>query len=318
MAESTLTLGFSDLKARVGYHLGYGRTSGSWTAAQTTEIEDVVQSGVRRFYYPGGHEWTFLKPATTMVCWSDIAASASVTVTGVYDSSTYTTVTANTASFYPSMVGRSIVITSTGTYEVYSYTSSTVITVLGNATCSNKTFSIATANLYQLPDDFGAMYGQITFGVDEAHVPIELVGESEIRTLHQAASTGRPVKAAVRPKASTGAAGQRFELYVWPEPDANYNLYFRYHAIPNALSASYPYPLGGAQHSETILAFCLWTAAERIDDDAERYRALAMERLEASVNRDKRLWPRNYGYNSDGDGVSRERWQEGTITHENA
>jgi hypothetical protein len=319
MAESTLVLAWSDLKAEVGYLLGYSRTSTNWSAAQTTEIEKVIQSGLRRFYYPGGsgvdgYEWTFLKPTTSIEIWSDIAIGTT-TVTGV-ESGGSSTITATASSFYPTMIGNSLVITDIGTYTITGYTSATVVTVSGDATCAGKTFSIATTSCYQLPDDFGAMYGQMTFETDDGYTPIELVGEGEIRALHQTDSTGQPLKATVRPKASTGAAGQRFELYVWPEPSSNYTMHFRYHAIPNALSDSYPYPLGGAQHSETILAVCLWVASERINDDVESRREYALERLNASISRDKRQGPRNYGYNADLVGGCYSRFTECTVTHE--
>ena len=68
MAESTLALSWTDLQAEVGYFLGYGRTSGDWTAAQLVEIQAVVAAGVRQFYYPppigeqaAPHTWSFLQ-----------------------------------------------------------------------------------------------------------------------------------------------------------------------------------------------------------------------------------------------------------------
>ncbi len=73
MAESGLSIGYADLCAEVGFFLGYGRTSGSWSASQESEIDGYIQSGVRQVYYPpstipemAGYEWSFLCPTTTL------------------------------------------------------------------------------------------------------------------------------------------------------------------------------------------------------------------------------------------------------------
>lgn len=72
MAESSLSLGWTDFKKEVGFLLGYGSTAGNWSSAQTTEIEDLVNAGYRRVLYPfhlpqaAGYEWSFLHPTTTL------------------------------------------------------------------------------------------------------------------------------------------------------------------------------------------------------------------------------------------------------------
>lgn len=78
MAESTLSIGVSDLRAKVGFFLGYGLTAGNWSAAQLAEINEIVKSGVRRVYYPpavtpeiAGYEWSFLQPSTTLAISDD-------------------------------------------------------------------------------------------------------------------------------------------------------------------------------------------------------------------------------------------------------
>jgi hypothetical protein len=73
MAESGLSIGAPDLRAEIGYFLNYGRLYTSWSTDQLTEINAVMQSGVRRVYYPpavleenAGYEWSFLRPFTTL------------------------------------------------------------------------------------------------------------------------------------------------------------------------------------------------------------------------------------------------------------
>jgi len=80
MAESGLSLGFTDLKAAVGRLLGYGSVSANWSAAQLAEIVGIVQTGYRRVLYPpsivegaAGYQWTFLRPTSTLTITSAAA-----------------------------------------------------------------------------------------------------------------------------------------------------------------------------------------------------------------------------------------------------
>lgn len=71
MAESGLSVGLPELIQEVGFFLDLGRAD--HTAPQLAEIMSVIQSGVRRVYYPMavnqatvGYEWSWLKPTTTI------------------------------------------------------------------------------------------------------------------------------------------------------------------------------------------------------------------------------------------------------------
>lgn len=67
MAESTLTLNYDTLKVAVAQYLGYGRTLANWTTDQANQMDDVIQRGLRQFYFPKtGHIWSFLKPTTSL------------------------------------------------------------------------------------------------------------------------------------------------------------------------------------------------------------------------------------------------------------
>lgn len=237
MAEPTLSLGFPDLQKEVGDFLGFGPTSGNWSAAKTDIIERIIQSGIRQFYFPpslgGGmpsHNWRFLKPVTTLA-------------------------------------------------------------------------TVASTDTYTLPDSFGRMEGNLTFAsADNAYTAIKLVGEGVIRNLQQrnTSATGKPRYAAVRPKASTGSTGQRFEILLWPTPDAVYTLTYKYAALLDKITASLPYPVGGMPHAETILESCLAVAEMRKDDEKGLHWTQFMERLAASVEYDKQINAEFFGYNGDG------------------
>ena len=69
MAEGTLSLEYADLRKSIGHFLGYKRDSTAWSQEQIDDIEEVLQAGLRQFYYPPEpfqHEWTFLRPVTTL------------------------------------------------------------------------------------------------------------------------------------------------------------------------------------------------------------------------------------------------------------
>ncbi len=81
MAESGLSITYSDLLGEVAAFLGYGSDSDEWTAGQKNELDRYVQAGVRRFYYPpavegveAGYEWSFLSPVSSLDTTADDAA----------------------------------------------------------------------------------------------------------------------------------------------------------------------------------------------------------------------------------------------------
>ena len=157
---------------------------------------------------------------------------------------------------------------------------------------------------YTLSADFGGLIGLITYtDTDEQWYPIELTGEHRIRILRQRDYNGNksdPRYAAVRPKSSDGSNGQRFELMLWPQPDAAYTLRYQYHALPSKLTTGNPYPLGGEVHAETILESCLAITEQRLENAAGVHTQKFQERLAASCAMDRMLHtPDVMGYNGD-------------------
>lgn len=157
-----------------------------------------------------------------------------------------------------------------------------------------------------LPDDCGAgIEGNITVSSSDSscYQDVCIVNEGVIRMMFADApdSTGYPQYAAIRPTKGTAQNhGQTFELYIYPEADADYTLTFTYYVIPDALTDNYPYCYGGAAHAETILESCLAIAEERLDDQhggvhGRKFR----ERLIASIGLDRRMKPQKLGYNGD-------------------
>lgn len=77
MPESTLSLKLSDLAGSVGLFLGWGRGEDNadiaWNPQQKASITEIVQSGLRNFYFPAPtegsdspYDWSFLRPTATI------------------------------------------------------------------------------------------------------------------------------------------------------------------------------------------------------------------------------------------------------------
>jgi hypothetical protein len=89
---------------------------------------------------------------------------------------------------------------------------------------------------YDLPNDFAQLYGPLTHAsADSTLYPsIRFVGEHMIRQLLQRQeSSARPDRAAVRVKEKIGDEPTRYELILWPTPDDEYTIEFRYRVNPD-------------------------------------------------------------------------------------
>lgn len=75
--ESTLAITFAELKARITSFMGWGRGSDygdtPLTSDQSFQLQGLLASGLRQFYYPPplegervSHDWSFLRPTCTL------------------------------------------------------------------------------------------------------------------------------------------------------------------------------------------------------------------------------------------------------------
>lgn len=164
--------------------------------------------------------------------------------------------------------------------------------------------TVADTEDYELDANYGGKIGPITFSNnDNRWYQVNFVPESEIRALRQYNYTNTsftPEKAAIQAKSSDGSDGQRFEMLLWPTPDAAYTLRFVARVIPSALTDAKPYPLGGMFHGETILESILAVTEQRMDDVAGVHTQKYERMLQDSIARDKKAnRTEHFGYNSD-------------------
>lgn len=140
-----------------------------------------------------------------------------------------------------------------------------------------------------LPDDFGNLMQPPVYVSQPVlgNGRMRIVGEGEI--MHRPTSSGLPQLCCVKPRKGTGLdVGQRWDLMVYPTPDADYDVYLTYSILPDALSESTPFNYGGMVHAETVRESCLAVAEKDLDDTAGVHAAAFKERLMASVAYDQR------------------------------
>lgn len=150
----------------------------------------------------------------------------------------------------------------------------------------------------ELPDDFGAIHGPLRYvDTSVSRSAIEITSESRLMSAQQQTTdSGYPVIAFVEVARGTGPLGQRSRLVLWPTPDDQYELVGNYKLLPDALTASNPYPLGGAAHRDTIIAACLAEAELHGNDRVAAIHAGEYAKLlEGSVAMDMRNRPETFG-----------------------
>lgn len=153
----------------------------------------------------------------------------------------------------------------------------------------------------ELPWDFSFPIDNEIYFADNVGRCLSIVDDAVILKKRQDENntTGRPILCAIVVTGKPGGlTGQKAKMIFWPEADDDYSIRFRYAVLPDALSASRPVPYGGAAHAQTLLEACL-AASEKLDGTPGPHTQLYQTALEASKIHDRRLKPRNLGYNGD-------------------
>jgi hypothetical protein len=132
---------------------------------------------------------------------------------------------------------------------------------------------VAATTEYDLADDFGGtiLDSSTRYAASVVQIPLKKVDEHVIEQLQATdAQNGFPKYYAVRNKAHAPTTGQRWEMVVYPTPQAAQAtsvISFRYVHVPNEISNTNLYPVGGAQYGEVVLASHLAAAEFKQDDD---------------------------------------------------
>lgn len=227
------------------------------------EIVAAINSGYRNFCY--SDQWLFMEPNTTIDT-VEVYSTGTITV-----SSGVVTLAGGT---FPAWAASGELSVGGTAYPVNTRDSGTQVTLddVTVAVSSGATYSIGQST-YDLPDDFGGILGQMTYraGDSELYPPIRILSEYQIRAQKQQydAYSYRPIYAGIRVKAFVATTGTRWEIVFGPAvPDAVYNLEYTYRALPNQMTPTNKYPLGGELHSETIRIMILAAIELKKDEQA--------------------------------------------------
>lgn len=319
MSESSLSIGLPTLKGHVGQFLGYGSTAAliaAWSAAQLAEVLALIQSGIRRVYFPPGvatetlgYEWSWLRPTTTM----NLGASGTdgSLVGDQFDSATFTDwATQGITTDDEVVISGSDA--SDGTYTISSVAvgAITLTELPGDDTGLTFRITRSPAN-WTLPDDFGRLVGDLHYAANEylsaiTVIPLSIILEKRA----QWDQSGNPEFAAVRYKACDGTIGSRQEILFYPEPDAYKVLTYQYEAYTGELSDAAPYPLGGMHLAELYIESCLAVAESRVTDEAGIHTVQFQAFLLDAIARDRKRGGHTYGLMSAGE-IELPEWHRG-------
>jgi hypothetical protein len=102
----------------------------------------------------------------------------------------------------------------------------------------------------------------------------------------------------------TPETGMRYQFKVWPTPNNSFTIYYSYYSMPEMMSNDTDVPVGFADMSECIKAFCLAAAEEESDEEAGVQAQTAQRELGKVIMLDRKREPHQLGYMSDRDRVS--------------
>ena len=144
---------------------------------------------------------------------------------------------------------------------------------------------IADQEAYDLPEDFGGLSTDcINFAQDARKGYMTRRSEDKLLTLFANAwASGDPRYYAIRQKGTFSTGRAQYELLLYPVPAEAVEISVKYSSLPAELSVTNPYPLGGEQHGETILAACLACAEQKMEDAPGINTANFQKLLEASM-----------------------------------
>lgn len=275
MAESTLSMVYADLVRELERYLRIA------TGTETTWIDDLLRTGLRRFY--GAHAWSFLRPLATL---STVAPYSTGTVTVV---SGVVTLASGT---FPSWAASGVLLVDGATYEISTRDSGTQVTLEDTSVNVAALTPYEVAQFaYDLPDDFGGMIGPLTYhpGLNASYLAPSIVDEVDLRVQRQYDDdVAPPDRAAIRVKTWGATTGTRYQILFAPLPDDVYQFTYRYVCHPDKIASTH-YARGGMLHSETVRLAVLAAAELSRLDTPGPYEQLFQQHLALSIQRDKEM-----------------------------
>lgn len=146
---------------------------------------------------------------------------------------------------------------------------------------------VAAESEYNLPEDFANFIGEPTTARGNGTGRLSIAQESHLRQLiNSDGSTGAPRYVAKRHISGKGKVKSQSKLIVYPVPTSAETITVQYGVMPPRLSNDDPWPLGGPEHAQTILACCHAVMEERGGGEGGVFRAKMSEALASSISID--------------------------------
>ena len=314
MAEPGLSLTVEELRNQLCFYMGHGLSySTGPTDDQKTMVDFVIKRGLRQFYTPpplkeapSGHNWSFLRKTAEM-------QTTAPYTTGPVSGVTAGVVTFSGGADLPTWTQDGELTYLGTTYTIASRNSSTELTLddtsVTDAT-ADRNYSLER-QLYDLPDDFGGIRGDLTYLPNITSLTIRVVDESATLVARQrnGSNTGKPEVVSVVVKdgsydSSTPDFPTRFQLKFTPTPDGILTIKYQYDINPDGpISGDDDNDelYGGLKHGETILASCLAVAEQyQAQPGLTGFGSIFIVRLAASIVLDRKaIAPEYFGLNGD-------------------
>ena len=357
--HTSLAINLSQWRGEIGRYFGFGRTYSAMTASQQADVDAVIDRGMRQFYAPpilddgSSHLWSLMRPTMNISVHASYSVGHLTTVTtpGSATTATFASTPPAAAPVLPTWVPNAAlsyihpVTDERCIIHIQSRTSNTVValsdTVDGDVLSSGTVSYKISDGIYQLPTSFGGIEGNVTIeDGSSGHTLVRQVGEDQIREMlfAEPSRVGKPLCFAIRatrnPDIDTlstyGVGGQysRYEMVFFPEPDATYQMSFRYlymfpgvadYVVLSTLtSVTQLYPPGMAYHHETMLASCLAVAEQFADSPNGENKEYFSKRIAASVAIDRKTAGSPFmGRNIDRSDTMGRNGNETRVTYEN-
>jgi hypothetical protein len=297
MAESTLTTDYAELRieaARVG---GLSVDSSDWSTEESNTLDRVLKRAMRKSYFPAsGYDWRFLVGASSGTSITTFQSITGTISSETYDASTYSAVVLTTSVFTKECVGHNLVVSGGGTYVIDSYTSATTVNVVGDTTGETGTVTITGDDTFRAPDNFTELLDRMWFDGSQGRDRqwVEQRSMDQIEQMRSDGIEGIPYFVGIEP--TTNYAGQqRYDLVLYPEPDAAYVLKYRYKIQPDVITSASPYAYGPAWFANVLVE------AMRSEAEMEFWRAYGQHKesfdreIMAAEVRDRKSAPKTLG-----------------------
>ena len=165
---------------------------------------------------------------------------------------------------------------------------------------------------YELPQDFVSLQGSITFGADERYSDLKPITMPKWNSLRASNDyTGYPEFYVIHPEKFDKDMGTRWNLHIYPTPDASYCLQLPIQIMPLKLENDNDLPIGGPEMSDALRVVCLAEAEDAKEGVKEPiYKPQVSSVLNNAFALDRRRYSRSVGHLGGSDIDSRFLWRE--------